>query len=196
MSYLQQMEMESNGKHIDRNGQAVNVVTSPIVWGGIGTNSQHAFFQLLHQGTQIVPSDFILIKNPPHAHEDHHHKLISNAMGQSMALMRGSHNAAEPHRDFEGNRPSSTLILDDLSPRSLGMLFAAYEHKIFVQGALLNINSFDQWGVELGKSSAKMILQAFAGQDSADLDPSTAALFAYMKDRSAEPEDPHEDDAQ
>lgn len=187
VSYIQQMEMESNGKHIDRDGKPVSYCTSPIIWGGVGTNAQHAFFQLLHQGTHIVPADFIMIKNPPHPYHEQQEKLISNAIGQTMALMRGQENAQEPHRSFDGNRPSSTIILNDCTPYSLGMLFASYEHKIFVQGALLNINSFDQWGVELGKSSAKEILNAFHGLNSDALDPSSAGLFAYLRQQKEAP---------
>ena len=150
-SYLQQLEMESNGKHVDRNGKAVDYATTPVLWGAEGTVSQHSFHQLLHQGTQVVPCDFIdlgLERN-----------LSANARAQADALAFGTDDPKlPPHRQYPGNRPSSMLTLDGLSPKNLGRLIALYEHKVFVQGVIWNINSFDQWGVELGKEIAKKLL--------------------------------------
>ena len=150
-SYLQQLEMESNGKRIDRNGKAVDYTTAPVLWGAEGTVSQHSFHQLLHQGTQVVPCDFIdlgLERN-----------LSANARAQADALAFGTDDPKLPaHRQYPGNRPSSMLTLDGLSPKNLGRLIALYEHKVFVQGVIWNINSFDQWGVELGKEIAKKLL--------------------------------------
>ncbi len=157
--YIQQLDMESNGKSVDREGQPVPLATAPIVFGGSGTGAQHTFFQMLHQGTQVIPCDFIAIKNPIHPLGDHHEKLISNVLGQTRALMDGYSNEDQPHKNFEGNRPSNTLWLSHLTPYTLGMLLALYEHKIFTQGAIWNINSFDQYGVELGKSLARKALE-------------------------------------
>jgi glucose-6-phosphate isomerase len=150
-AYLQQLEMESNGKRIDREGRAVEYATAPVLWGAEGTVSQHSFHQLLHQGTQVVPADFIdlaLEKN-----------LSANCRAQADALASGTDDPAlAPYRQYPGNRPSSMLSLEGVSARNLGRLLALYEHKVFVQGVLWNINSFDQWGVELGKEMAKKIL--------------------------------------
>jgi len=208
-AYLQQADMESNGKCADRDGSRIAYQTGPIIWGEAGTNAQHAFFQLLHQGTKLVPCDFIGCVEPVHPMPDHHAQLTSNLLAQSEALMRGRSEAEArveleagglggdelelllPHRVFEGNRPSSTILLDRLTPRSLGMLIAAYEHKIFVQGVIWRINSFDQWGVELGKKLAGTILDEEklieAGED-VDLshhDSSTAGLLRYLAERRA-----------
>jgi glucose-6-phosphate isomerase len=175
-AYLQQADMESNGKSVDRDGRRVGYQTGPILWGEPGTNGQHAFFQLIHQGTRLVPCDFIGCARSHNPVADHHPKLIANMIAQSEALMAGRTAdeargglerrglpAAEaaallPHLVFEGNRPSNTILLDELTPRTLGMLIAAYEHKIFAQGVIWRINSFDQWGVELGKVLASRIL--------------------------------------
>jgi len=150
-SYLQQLEMESNGKRVDRNGKPVDYATAPVLWGAEGTVSQHSFHQLLHQGTQVVPCDFIdlgLERN-----------LSANARAQADALAFGTNDdKLPPHRQYPGNRPSSVLTLDGVSPKNLGRLIALYEHKVFVQGVIWNINSFDQWGVELGKEMAKRLL--------------------------------------
>jgi len=166
-AHFQQVDMESNGKRIDRDGKLLDYDSGPIIWGEPGTNGQHAFFQLLHQGTQIVPCDFIGFIRGLHPLGDHHRKLMANFLAQTEALMRGlTANEIEadcpdelrPHKVFPGNRPSTTILLDQLNPRSLGMLVAMYEHKIFVQGVIWRINSFDQWGVELGKKLAGSIL--------------------------------------
>jgi glucose-6-phosphate isomerase len=150
-AYLQQLEMESNGKRVDHAGRPVDYATAPVLWGAEGTVSQHSFHQLLHQGTQVVPADFIdlgLERN-----------LSANARAQAEALAFGTHDAKlPPHRQYPGNRPSSMLFLDGCSARNLGRLIALYEHKVFVQGVVWNINSFDQWGVELGKEMAKKLL--------------------------------------
>jgi len=175
-AYLQQLEMESNGKRVTRSGELVDYATGPILWGEPGTNGQHAFYQLIHQGTQLVPCDFIAPARSHHQLGPHHPILLANVFAQTEALMRGK-SAAEaaaemvaagmeedeiaallPHRVFPGNRPSSTLLLEEITPRTLGMLIALYEHKVFVQGAIWGINSFDQWGVELGKQLAGAIL--------------------------------------
>jgi glucose-6-phosphate isomerase len=150
-AYLQQLEMESNGKRVDREGRAVGYATAPVLWGAEGTVSQHSFHQLLHQGTQVVPCDFLdfnLEKN-----------LSANCRAQADALAFGTDDAKlPPHRQYPGNRPSSMLLFDRLDARNLGRLIALYEHKAFTQGIIWNINSFDQWGVELGKEMAKKLL--------------------------------------
>ena len=175
-TYLQQLEMESNGKRVTREGKAVNTPTAPIIWGSAGTNGQHAYFQLLHQGTDHIPVDFITALKPSHTHQQQHQALLANCFAQSEALMRGKSeeevradmqaqqqpeekiSALLAHKHFPGNRPSNTLLLDKLTPSSLGALIALYEHKVFIQGVLWDINSFDQWGVELGKILANRIL--------------------------------------
>ena len=200
-AYLQQGDMESNGKAVDRDGRRVGYTTGPVIWGEPGTNGQHAFFQLIHQGTQLIPCDFIGAVNPAHPVGDHHVKLMANFFAQTEALMRGKSeaearaeleaqgldagavDALAPHKVFPGNRPTNTILLDRLTPSSLGMLVAAYEHKIFVQGVIWRINSFDQWGVELGKVLAKTILaeeEALLAGGDVDLghhDSSTAGLL-------------------
>ncbi|MFD6354120.1 glucose-6-phosphate isomerase [Nocardia tengchongensis] len=161
-AYLQQLDMESNGKSADRDGNPVAVATAPIVWGEPGTNGQHAFFQLLHQGTVMVPCDFIGVLVPAHDLPGHHDLLMANLFAQSQALAfgrGGEPDAGGEHRAFPGNRPSNTLLLDELTPYSLGALVALYEHKVFTQGWIWNINSFDQWGVELGKILATRIFE-------------------------------------
>jgi glucose-6-phosphate isomerase len=175
-AYLQQTDMESNGKSVDRSGEPIHYPTGPIVWGEPGTNGQHAFYQLLHQGTTLVPCDFIAAALPLHPMGDHHAKLLANCFAQSEALMNGKTSLearreleAEgadpqtisrllPYKVFEGNRPSNTLLMRQLNPRTLGALVALYEHKIFVQGVIWNVFSFDQWGVQLGKQLAGVIL--------------------------------------
>ncbi|MEM7650929.1 MAG: glucose-6-phosphate isomerase [Pseudomonadota bacterium] len=180
-TYLQQLDMESNGKSVDVNGEAVQIDTGPVIFGEAGTNAQHAFMQLLHQGTEIIPADFVLVAEPTCALKDHHTKLLANALAQSKALMEGHQNTQEPHRNFEGNRPSSTLVLDRLDGFHLGMLLALYEHKTFVQGVIWGLNSFDQWGVELGKSNTHEIIEALENnKENKNLDPSTAGLMAHL----------------
>ncbi len=175
--YLQQLDMESNGKGVDRDGAPVEAETGPIIFGEAGTNAQHAFMQLLHQGPDIIPADFILVAKPEHPYKDHHDKLLANALAQSKALMDGKASANAPHKAFEGNRPSSSIVLDRLDPYNLGMLLALYEHVIFVQGVIWGINSFDQWGVELGKVLAKTIQNELKNQNSDTLDSSTEGLL-------------------
>ncbi len=159
--YLQQAVMESNGKSTDRNGIPLQYQTAPIVWGSTGTNAQHAFFQLLHQGTRIVPVDFIGFKQSLYDDRKHHKILLANMKAQAEALVQGTYGEkpAEVYKTFLGNRPSNTVLIDKLTPESLGMLIALYEHKIFVQGVILNIFSYDQWGVELGKKIAIKLLE-------------------------------------
>ncbi|TXI71694.1 MAG: glucose-6-phosphate isomerase [Limnohabitans sp.] len=179
-AYLQQLEMESNGKRVDRNGQALPYGTSPVLWGEPGTNGQHAYFQMLHQGTDVVPLEFVAVKKPAHALADHHELLLANAIAQAQALMQGQYDAGG-HRHFTGNRPSTFLLLDELTPASLGALIALQEHRVFVSGAIWGINSFDQWGVELGKVLAKDIHARLQSGDASGLDPSTAALLARLR---------------
>ncbi|WP_044530294.1 glucose-6-phosphate isomerase [Herbaspirillum sp. B65] len=201
-AYLQQLDMESNGKRITRDGTPVSVQTCPAIWGDVGTNGQHAYFQLLHQGTDITPIDFIAVLKPSHSIAEHQATLLANCFAQSEAFMRGK-DAAEvradlqaqgvpevelaalvPHKTFTGNRPSNTLLLPELSPHALGAMIALYEHKTFVQGAIWGINSFDQWGVELGKVLAKTILaelKSDAAPDAARHDASTSALIALAR---------------
>jgi len=149
--YLQQLEMESNGKSIDSNGNKVSYQTAPVIWGGIGCNAQHAYMQLLHQGTQIIPVDFLIAAKTSDTCNEQHKLLISSCIAQSRALMLGRTVASHPEKNCPGNRPSTTIIFDQLCPTTLGNLIALYEHKVFVQGIIWNIQSFDQWGVELGK---------------------------------------------
>ncbi len=195
-AYLQQLEMESNGKSVTRDGAPVEVATCPVIWGEPGTNGQHAFFQLLHQGTDLIPVDFIAPLAASHGLADHHRLLLANCIAQSKALMVGkgadevraeltaqglSGEALEalvPHRVFPGNRPSNTLLLPDLSPASLGALIALYEHKVFVQSVIWGINAFDQWGVELGKQIASRIGDELAGGAAGEHDASTRGLIA------------------
>ena len=179
-AYLQQLEMESNGKRVDRTGQALPYGTSPVLWGEPGTNGQHAYFQMLHQGTDVVPLEFVAVKKPAHALADHHELLLANAIAQAQALMQGQYDAGG-HRHFTGNRPSTFLLLDELTPASLGALIALQEHRVFVSGAIWGINSFDQWGVELGKVLAKDIHARLQSGDASGLDPSTAALLARLR---------------
>ncbi|RTL32974.1 MAG: glucose-6-phosphate isomerase [Burkholderiales bacterium] len=205
-AYLQQLEMESNGKGVDLDGQPLAIGTSPVVWGEAGTNGQHAYFQMLHQGTDVIPVEFIAVKRPHHGATgelaaklaDQHRKLLANCLAQSQALMQGK-TAAEAatekaptasatldrdvlarHRSFPGNRPSTTLVLEALTPSSLGALIALYEHRVFVTGALWGINSFDQWGVELGKALCNQLLPRFESGDTAGLDGSTAGLLQRL----------------
>ncbi len=194
-SYLQQAIMESNGKSVDRNGNPVNYQTGNIVWGEPGTNSQHAFFQLIHQGTKLIPAHFIAFAKAKYNHPDHQQKLMANFFAQTEALMNGmtlkevqqdlaSSNMSssekallEPFKVFEGNKPTTTLLIDELTPRSLGKLVAMYEHKIFVEGVIWNIYSYDQWGVQLGKLLADAILDDLKSKKFNAHDPSTQGLL-------------------
>jgi len=201
-AYFQQGDMESDGKHVTRDGLRVDYSTGPVVWGQPGTDGQHAFYQLIHQGTELIPSDFIAPIKSHNPLGNHHDLLIANCLAQTEALMRGrtlqeakeemiaaglSGAEAErlaPHRQFDGNRPSSTILMEQVTPHSLGALIALYEHKIFTQGVVWGINSFDQWGVELGKKLASVIIAELeAGQVSADHDASTSALLSYFLER-------------
>lgn len=209
-AYLQQLEMESNGKRVDLAGETLPFSTSPVVWGEAGTNGQHAYFQMLHQGTDPIPVEFILVRHPTHAMsvvegplleqlERQHTMLLANGLAQSQALMLGKSTdearaeraptAAKDiapdtlarHRTFSGNRPSTTLLLEQLTPRSLGALIALYEHRVFTSGALWGINSFDQWGVELGKALCNALLPRLASGDVQGLDASTAGLMQRLR---------------
>jgi glucose-6-phosphate isomerase len=176
--YLQQLDMESNGKSVDLDGHPVGVETGPVVWGTPGTNGQHAYFQLLHQGTPLVPADFIGFCRPSHAVGRHHDLLMANFFAQTEALAFGR-TAEEAHRTFSGNRPTNTILAPELTPSVLGQLVACYEHKVFTQGTIWNINSFDQWGVELGKQLAGVIAPELesASEPELDHDRSTNALI-------------------
>ena len=178
-AYLQQLEMESNGKQVDANGQALSFSTSAVVWGEPGTNGQHAFFQMLHQGTDVVPVEFIAVKNARHSLPGHQQRLLANAVAQAQALMMGKADAGG-HKNFLGNRPSTTLLLDDLTPASFGALIALYEHRVFVAGSVWGINSFDQWGVELGKVLAVDIEARMKSGDMVGLDGSTQGLLKKL----------------
>jgi glucose-6-phosphate isomerase len=199
-AYLQQGIMESNGKSMDRAGNRVGHETGTIIWGEPGTNSQHAFFQLIHQGTKLIPTDFIGYKKSLHGDVDHHNKLMANYFAQTEALMNGK-TAEEvrkelesqglsgeelekllPFKVFEGNKPTNTILIEQLTPRSLGSLIAMYEHKIFVQGVVWNIFSYDQWGVELGKQLAKNILNDIENSDIGKHDSSTLNLLHFFKE--------------
>ena len=198
-AYLQQAIMESNGKSVDQNGNTVTYETGSIIWGEPGTNSQHAFFQLIHQGTKLIPTDFIGYKESLHGDEDHHNKLMANFFAQTEALMNGktlsearaeleeSNLTAEeidklaPFKVFQGNKPTNSILIDKLTPESLGALIALYEHKIFTQGILWNIYSYDQWGVELGKQLAKNVLQDIVNEEVTPHDASTTALIKHFK---------------
>jgi glucose-6-phosphate isomerase len=183
-AYLQQLDMESNGKRVRLDGSPVEGNTGPIVWGEPGTNGQHAFYQLLHQGTRVVPVDFIGFANPNHPYRNHHDLLMSNLFAQAEALAFGRQNSAEPHRHFPGDRPSTLILADRLTPSVLGQLIALYEHIVFVQGVVWGINSFDQWGVELGKELANRITPELTEQpDPAAHDSSTNAAIAWYRDR-------------
>ena len=198
-AYLQQGIMESNGKSVDRNGVTTKYQTGTIIWGEPGTNSQHAFFQLIHQGTKLIPADFIGFKESLYGETDHHNKLMANFFAQTEALMNGktkeevdselkAKNVSEkemeklsPFKVFEGNKPTNTLLLNKLTPKSLGALIAMYEHKIFVQGVIWNIYSYDQWGVELGKQLAGTILKDIESLDITNHDASTLQLLQEFK---------------
>ena len=181
-AYLQQLEMESNGKRVDRDGNEVDYDTAPVVWGAPGTPSQHSFHQLLHQGTRLVPVDFVVAREPdPTAAQA---ALAANALAQSAALAFGNAVPQAPHKALPGNRPSSTVLLPRLAPRELGALIAMYEHKVFVEGVIWNVNSFDQWGVEHGKTLARTLAPQLAGGRRAeDLDSSTRALIGRLARR-------------
>nr|WP_298250445.1 glucose-6-phosphate isomerase [uncultured Halomonas sp.] len=181
-AFLQQLDMESNGKSVDIFGQPVDYKTGPIVWGQTGSNGQHAFFQLLHQGTRYVPIDFIATLKPEPGVEDHHFALLTNMLAQANAFMEGSQSGSDldPY-SCPGNRPSSTLLLDELTPKNLGALIALYEHKVFVQGVIWNINSFDQWGVQLGKRIAGEISSRLDAH-SQDFDASTQGLLTLVRE--------------
>ncbi len=196
--YLQQGFMESNGKSVDRDGKTVDYQTGTIIWGEPGSNSQHAFFQLMHQGTKLIPSDFIGYVNSLHGNQDHHDKLMSNFFAQTEALMNGktatqvqaefdkqgltasASNSLRPFKVFTGNKPTNTILIDKLTPESLGSLIAMYEHKIFVQGLIWNIYSYDQWGVELGKQLANSILSEINTKTVGNHDSSTSFLLDYF----------------
>lgn len=199
VSYVQQLDMESNGKTVSRDGNSITYPTGPVIWGDVGTNSQHAFFQLLHQGSHPVSSDFIAVKEPHHQFDKNHKLLIANFIAQTEALMKGRSQSSaakelnklgvrpeeitrlSPHKHFAGNRPSNSILLDKLTPEALGALMAMYEHKVFVQGVIWDVNSFDQWGVELGKQLAKTVLTDLNGGKPAKHDSSTSGLIQRLK---------------
>jgi glucose-6-phosphate isomerase len=199
-AYLQQLDMESNGKRITREGETVDYQTGPVIWGEPGTNGQHAFYQLIHQGTQLIPADFLAPIKSHNPVGDHHRILLANCFAQTQALMQGKNQdeakaeltqsglapeaiaALLPHKLFPGNKPTNTILFNNLTPHTLGALIALYEHKVFVQGIIWNINSFDQWGVELGKQLAGNILPELAGSNETDcFDASTNGLIGCCK---------------
>ena len=199
-AYLQQLDMESNGKRVDREGKPVDYATGQIIWGELGSNGQHAFFQLIHQGSRLIPADYIAMHENKHPIGEHHNILLANFFAQTEALMRGKNeqevmselksyglndrqiNQLTPHKIFPGNKPSNSILLQKLDPKSLGSLIAFYEHKVFVQGIVWNINSFDQWGVELGKQLAKTIHPELTGTEPVTShDCSTNSLINYYK---------------
>jgi glucose-6-phosphate isomerase len=200
-AYLQQLQMESNGKSVELDGSPASAATGAVIWGEPGTNGQHAFFQLLHQGTEIVPVDFLIAAQPTSADAHHHDLLVANCFAQGEALMRGRSPAdaiaimkgqgvspeeaarLAPHKTFSGSRPSSTLLYGRLDPKMLGRLIAIYEHKVFVEAAVWNINPFDQWGVELGKELASRLAPIVSQADAStsNLDASTAGLIAHLR---------------
>lgn len=197
-SYVQQLDMESNGKQVDHQGHTLPYATAPVIWGDAGTNGQHAYHQLLHQSQLTIPADFILAAKPKHALADHHLRLAAHCFAQTQALMQGKTieeakaeclaqgmteqqaSKLAPHKASPGNKPSNTLLLPELSPYYLGALLALYEHKVFCQGAIWQLNSFDQWGVELGKQLSGPIYQALNGK-AAQFDSSTAGLLASLQ---------------
>jgi glucose-6-phosphate isomerase len=188
-AYLQQLTMESNGKHVTLEGRPVNYETGAIYWGEPGTNGQHSFYQLIHQGTKLIPVDLIGFGRTPNALRDHHDLLMSNVFAQAEALAfgrteeevraDGTPDEVAPHRVMEGNRPTNVILAELLTPRMLGTLIALYEHSVFVQGVVWNIDSFDQWGVELGKALAKRIIPELESDTEPELqhDSSTNALI-------------------
>ena len=185
VAYLQQGIMESNGKSTDRSGVPISYETGTLIWGSTGTNAQHAFFQLIHQGTKLIPTDFIAFKESLYGNSDHQHKLLANCFAQTEALLQGTYRSEVENsfKVFEGNKPTNTLLIEKLTPKSLGSLVAMYEHKLFVQGVIWNIFSYDQWGVELGKKLAKTTLNAIEKDDLSEItNSSTSALIARLRD--------------
>ena len=200
-AYIQQTDMESNSKRIDRDGQVIDYSTGPVIFGALGITGQHAFYQSLHQGTRLVPADFLVPIESFHCNPRHQNLLMANAFAQTEALMKGkteqqAHDELEaaklsadtferllPHKIFEGNKPTNTIIYKRLTPHTLGILIALYEHKIFVQGIIWHINSFDQWGVELGKQLSKKVLaELYNNETVTSHDASTNGLINYYKD--------------
>ena len=183
--YLQQLEMESNGKSVDKNGHNINYQTAPIIWGGSGIKGQHSYHQMLHQGTACCPIDFIGVADEPLA-EEQNNFLLSNLLAQSYVLNKGKQ-SNNPHTSLDGHRPSTILLMKKITPESIGRLLALYEHKVFVQGIIWNINSFDQWGVEEGKVIAKQWQNLFAEDtDTQQLDSSTQRAVEFIKKSRAQ----------
>jgi len=181
-AYLQQLDMESNGKSVTLDGAPIRHETGPIIWGEPGTNGQHAFYQLLHQGTRVVPADFIGFARAHHPFQEHHDLLMANLFAQSEALAFGRKNADEPHRNFAGDRPNTVILAELLTPSVLGQLIALYEHIVHVQGTIWQVNSYDQWGVELGKELANQITPELVDTPTPDAhDSSTNALIAWYR---------------
>ena len=178
--YLQQLEMESNGKRVALDGSTLTCATSPSIWGEPGTNGQHAFFQMLHQGADVLPLEIVAVRKAAHPLPGHQQKLLANALAETQALMVGKA-SDDGHRHFPGNRPSTLMLLESLTPTSLGALIALQEHRVFVSGSLWGINSFDQWGVELGKVLAKDLETRWESGDLAGLDGSTAGLLQMLR---------------
>ncbi|MCZ6656348.1 MAG: glucose-6-phosphate isomerase [Gammaproteobacteria bacterium] len=185
-NYLQQLETESNGKSVRHDGSDVGVHTMAVLWGGVGTTGQHAFHQLLHQGTRAFTADFILAARANHEHDDHHRWLTANCFSQSQAMAQGQH-ADDPHQSVAGNHATNTFVLDRLDGKTLGALLAFYEHKVFCQGLIWDINSFDQWGVELGKRLANVIYEQLGGRSAILQDTSTRALIQHVSTAEGTP---------
>ena len=186
-SYLQQLEMESNGKRVDEHGAPLSRPAAPVIWGDVGTNAQHAFFQSLHQGVDTVPLDLIAVARPSHAHRDNHEALLANFIAQSAALLEGTGAGTAPERACPGGRPHTVLLLDELNPGSMGMLLALYEHKVHAQGRLWGVDSFDQWGVELGKRIAATVLPALrTGEIPAGMGAATVELVHEVRSRAGD----------
>jgi len=184
-AYLQQLDMESNGKRVTRDGLPLAHHSGPVVWGAPGTNGQHAFFQLLHQGTDVIPAEFLIAAEGHEADLSHQHNLLkANCLAQSEAMMIGRPEAEDPHRVFRGNRPSVTIAMPKLTPFALGQILALYEHRVFVEGAIWGINSFDQFGVELGKELANALLPMVEGADASAKDSSTRGLLGVLGTRT------------
>lgn len=182
-AWLQQLEMESNGKRVGSDGQALEYATTSVLWGGVGSNDQHAFFQWLHQGTQRAPVEFLAVREAGHEFPEHQTALLCNALAQAQALMQGAQSAGDQlpgHQDFPGNRPSGFFLLDSLTPASLGALLALHEHRVFTAGHVWGVNSFDQWGVELGKKLATELMERMIDGNLTGLDPSTGGLMARV----------------
>jgi glucose-6-phosphate isomerase len=193
IEFVQQLEMESNGKRVHTDGSICNIDTSPIIWGGEGTNGQHAFHQLLHQGTRAFSADFVATIDPEHDRTEHHRWLLANCLSQSQVMLYGNLNQAsnsiDAHEIVTGDHATTTILIDKLNPEALGSLIALYEHKVACLGMIWRINSFDQWGVELGKRLAREIYRDLGSSSSESTDRSTDGLIRTIRERTNSPFD-------